>query len=119
MPRIDMFRNGTLEFQVVIGQEPLRVGRGERCDIRVNDRTVSRVHALIIPAGDTCLIRDLSMNGTWVNGERMTGERELAPGDRIHLGELFTLVLRHDHPTMYTEGAVDTAIAMTVDPDDL
>ena len=119
MPRIDLFRNGILEFQVVVGHEPLRVGRGERCDIRVNDRTVSRVHALIIPAGDTCLIRDLSMNGTWVNGERMDGERKPMPGDRIHMGELFTLVLRHDNPSMYTEGALTTDIAMTVDPEDL
>ena len=117
MARIDMFRNGTLEFQVVVGNEPLRVGRGERCDIRVNDRTVSRVHALIIPAGDTCLIRDLSMNGTWVNGERMDGERKLVPGDRIHLGELFTLVLRSDHPMMYTEGAMNTEITGSVDPE--
>ena len=51
------------------------------------DLEVSGRHAELRPAGDVWLIRDLeSRNGTFVNGERITGARPLGGGDRIHLG---------------------------------
>ena len=108
MSRIELYCQGVLEFQVTVGDRQLRVGRGERCDIRVNDKTVSRVHALIIPSADGCLIRDLSMNGTWINDERVEGDYPLGFGDRIRLGERFTLILRSDNPSIYIEGALKT-----------
>ncbi|HYF26819.1 MAG TPA: FHA domain-containing protein [Baekduia sp.] len=65
----------------------LAVGRSEACALQVGwDAGVSRTHAEICPAGCGWTISDLSRNGTWVNGERVSGSRRLADGDLIRLG---------------------------------
>ena len=51
------------------------------------DRTVSRLHAVLeaFPAGWS--LRDMgSRNGTFVNGQKLSGERVLAPGDEVRIG---------------------------------
>jgi hypothetical protein len=53
------------------------------------DRTVSRLHAVLeLVKSDWC-VRDLgSRNGTFVNGERIWGERPLRSGDEIRVGSV-------------------------------
>ena len=53
------------------------------------DGEVSRVHAeLERVAGEWAVVDDgLSRNGTFVNGERVTGRRRLRDGDRVVFGE--------------------------------
>ncbi|MGQ9599045.1 MAG: FHA domain-containing protein [Anaerolineae bacterium] len=64
------------------------IGRGSGSDILLQDSQASRQHAEISRQGDQFFIRDLgSMNGTFVNGERITGPRLLKPGDEIRIGE--------------------------------
>jgi hypothetical protein len=47
------------------------------------------VHAVFERFGDTWFVRDLgSRNGTFVNGEKIIGERALHAGDEILLGRL-------------------------------
>jgi pSer/pThr/pTyr-binding forkhead associated (FHA) protein len=65
---------------------------GRRADNHVAlpwDAEVSRVHAQLEPVGsDWAVIDDgLSRNGTFVNGERVTGRRRLRDGDRLCFGE--------------------------------
>ncbi|HEX9165035.1 MAG TPA: FHA domain-containing protein, partial [Gemmatimonadales bacterium] len=68
------------------------------------DLEVSARHAVVFRQGGGYVLRDLgSTNGTWVNGERVRGERGLEPGDRIQLGargpELtFDIVEVEEHP---------------------
>ncbi len=63
-----------------------RIGRGVSADVRLDDPTVSRRHALVVRREQTLvLLDDRSMNGTWVNGERVR-EAVLADGDVIELG---------------------------------
>ena len=63
-----------------------RLGRGVSADVRLDHPTVSRRHALVVRREDTLvLLDDRSMNGTWLNGERIS-EAELSDGDRIQLG---------------------------------
>lgn len=51
------------------------------------DRTVSRLHARIVPDGDGYVLEDAgSANGTLVNGLRVTGRRALHAGDVIQIG---------------------------------
>ena len=52
------------------------------------DARVSRVHAALEQVGDAWALMDdgLSHNGTWVNGERLTGRRRLEDGDTISVG---------------------------------
>jgi pSer/pThr/pTyr-binding forkhead associated (FHA) protein len=69
--------------------ERLTLGRRDGNDIVLAwDEEVSRVHAALERVGPDWLIADdgLSHNGTWVNGERVTGQRRLRDGDVIAVG---------------------------------
>ncbi|HAR65111.1 MAG TPA: hypothetical protein DCR55_02725 [Lentisphaeria bacterium] len=71
---------------------PVTIGRGETCDIVLNDMAVSREHAQIVPAGKTLnLIDNFSANGTYVNGIKVPKARVRA-GDVIEIGDNFFLV---------------------------
>jgi pSer/pThr/pTyr-binding forkhead associated (FHA) protein len=61
-----------------------RVGRGEECEIVIDEPLVSRVHARIEWRDAMHVLVDLdSTNFTRVNDERLAGERVLHDGDRI------------------------------------
>ncbi|MDX6731497.1 MAG: hypothetical protein QOC54_1445 [Baekduia sp.] len=65
------------------------IGRRATNDVPVDwDSQVSRVHAALERVGDDWAVMDdgLSHNGTWVNGERLTGTRRLSDGDTISVG---------------------------------
>ncbi len=71
----------------------LTVGRDPRCDIFLNDMTVSRNHASIEVGQGACIIRDQgSVNGVWVN-DRLVEASELKPGDLLQIGA-FCLMYR-------------------------
>jgi sigma-B regulation protein RsbU (phosphoserine phosphatase) len=73
--------------QVPIDKTILTLGRRTESDIQVTGVGVSRHHAEIAAGSAGFLLRDLdSKFGTFVNGQR-TGERVLAHGDQIRLGE--------------------------------
>jgi sigma-B regulation protein RsbU (phosphoserine phosphatase) len=83
------------------------VGRTPRCDLVIDDASVSRVHARIRRHGADCVIEDLnSRNGTFVNGRRIREPTRLADGDRIVLGQNVAAVF-HAVP----EAAGDAAAA--------
>jgi pSer/pThr/pTyr-binding forkhead associated (FHA) protein len=64
------------------------VGRGFAADVRLDDQSVSRRHAIIHQrAGGSRILDDRSANGTFVNGRRVT-EAELADGDVVVLGRV-------------------------------
>lgn len=67
----------------------LTIGRAEGCDLHLGwDHEVSRLHAQLEHIGtDWVLVDDgLSRNGTYLNGERMTGRRRLRDGDVVLVG---------------------------------
>lgn len=65
----------------------LTAGRLERCDLTIQDSTVSREHAAFVRRGDRWWVVDLgSTNGTRVNGRR-AAEHPLEPGDQVELGD--------------------------------
>ena len=66
------------------------IGRGEACDVRLGlDREVSRLHAKLEHLGGAWVAVDdgLSRNGTFVNGERISGRHRLANGDVLRCGD--------------------------------
>jgi pSer/pThr/pTyr-binding forkhead associated (FHA) protein len=86
MPRLQ-FTAGPLAGHRVEVRSVLVLGR-EAADLVIEDPQVSRRHASVRPAGDGLEIQDLgSLNGTWVNGARVTGTARLAPGDRVRVGD--------------------------------
>jgi DNA-directed RNA polymerase subunit RPC12/RpoP len=71
-----------------------RVGRSLAAHIRFDDPTVSRRHALIHREGDAIrVLDDRSLNGVWVNGERVDW-RELEDSDELTLGRFRLYLVR-------------------------
>ena len=67
-------------------REWTRIGRSLAADIRFDDPTVSRRHALIVRQADGVrVLDDRSLNGVFVNGERVE-RRLLGDGDEIVVG---------------------------------
>lgn len=69
--------------------ERLTLGRGEACDVAVPwDGEASRVHALLERLHEEWSLVDDggSRNGSFVNGERLTGRRRLRDGDVLRVG---------------------------------
>jgi pSer/pThr/pTyr-binding forkhead associated (FHA) protein len=71
---------------VALTREWTRVGRSLAADVRFDDPTVSRRHALIVRHPDGVrLLDDRSLNGVFVNGARVDG-KALQDGDEIVVG---------------------------------
>jgi pSer/pThr/pTyr-binding forkhead associated (FHA) protein len=63
------------------------IGRGEQSDVRLRDESVSSTHATLLRKGNTWYVVDLrSVNGTFVDGYRIAGERELPTGATLRVG---------------------------------
>ncbi|HTQ68587.1 MAG TPA: FHA domain-containing protein [Solirubrobacteraceae bacterium] len=66
--------------------EPIHIGRGLSAGLRLDDSSVSRRHAILVPrARGARILDDRSSNGTFVNGRRVQ-QSELRNGDVIVLG---------------------------------
>jgi adenylate cyclase len=78
----------TPEGQQVVELRPHNtLGRHPSNTIQLLDKIVSKEHCIIEKRGETFHLRDLgSLNGTYVNGERVQGECPLKHGDDIALG---------------------------------
>jgi pSer/pThr/pTyr-binding forkhead associated (FHA) protein len=64
-----------------------RIGRRVTSDIVLDDATVSRRHALVLERDGAPLIADdRSLNGVFVNGQRVR-EARLRDGDEVRLGD--------------------------------
>ena len=85
---------------VPVPQDGLLVlGRDPKVLVRLEDEKVSRRHAQVRAARGEVTVEDLgSTNGTYVNGERLTGPRVLAHGDEIRIGGTVLTLLRPSRP---------------------
>ena len=69
-----------------VSREWTRIGRSLSADIRFDDATVSRRHALVVNQADGVrVLDDRSLNGVYVNGERVDWA-PLTDGDEIAIG---------------------------------
>ena len=65
------------------------VGREFGAGLVVPNDTVSRHHASLVKTGTQVELRDnLSTNGTWINGNKLSGSQVLKPGDSIRFGSI-------------------------------
>jgi len=98
---------------VALEGDRLTVGRTDGADVALDwDGEVSRVHAELQPVGGAWTLVDdgLSRNGTFVNGERVTGRRRLQDGDVLRFGGVSAVYREPAH-----EGAgAETALAADV-----
>jgi class 3 adenylate cyclase len=98
----------------------LTIGRGEAADIRVAwDPSVSLVHAEATHLGGHWMISDdgVSRNGTFVNGERISGRRRLRDGDVVRVGRttlsfIDPSVPRRDATTISDPSSASTTVTL-------
>jgi adenylate cyclase len=86
MPRLVL---QTAEGQQIVDlRQTNSLGRHPSNTVQLLDKIVSKEHCIIEQRGNTFVLRDLgSLNGTYVNRERVHGESELKHGDEIALGQ--------------------------------
>jgi pSer/pThr/pTyr-binding forkhead associated (FHA) protein len=80
------YEEGGRHVVVAISREWTRIGRSLAADLRFDDATVSRRHALVVsqPEG-VRVLDDRSLNGIFVNGRRVEWA-PLSDGDEITVG---------------------------------
>jgi pSer/pThr/pTyr-binding forkhead associated (FHA) protein len=69
-----------------VGAQPLSLGRDAGSDVVVAGSEVSRQHAEIRNEQDGYILVDISVNGTYVNGERIGKTHRLSRADVIRIG---------------------------------
>jgi sigma-B regulation protein RsbU (phosphoserine phosphatase) len=75
-------------LHVSFPEQTITLGRASDCTIPIRDRFLSRHHAEINFSSGQWLLRDCgSVNGTLLNGSRLSAPTPLKPGDRIGLGD--------------------------------
>ena len=81
------------------------VGRSADCDLCISEGFVSRRHAQLLIKSNMIWLKDLgSSNGTFVNGERVSGSVRLLHGDEIAFDtSAFQLVGEAEHLTPVVE----------------
>jgi len=80
------YEEGTRHVVVPVQREWTRIGRSLAADVRFDDATVSRRHALIVNQTDgTRVLDDRSLNGVYVNGRRVEWS-PLKDGDHVIVG---------------------------------
>lgn len=93
-------RAGQLVFVLPDGgrvpiEDRLTIGRADDATIRLEDQTVSRHHARIVPGPDGPRIEDAgSRFGVLIDGEPLTGSRRLEAGVELRLGNVVLRVER-------------------------
>jgi len=64
------------------------IGRSRASTVHIPETTVSRQHAKVVVGDGMVRVVDLgSSNGTFVNGDKIEGEKPLADGDRLLIGD--------------------------------
>ncbi len=75
-PSIDLVRDLTL------------LGRDDDCDVRLDHKSISKLHCVIVKTDGLLLVRDLgSTNGTRVNGQRVR-RAALLPNDMLSVANV-------------------------------
>ena len=108
--RLMISRNGKFERLLHLDRR-LLIGRGETSDLRLGGPTISRHHAMIVPAGDgRFAIVDLnSSNGVLVNGERIK-RRVLRNGDTVQLCQYRLKLLAAGDPSQASDASNEPQI---------
>jgi pSer/pThr/pTyr-binding forkhead associated (FHA) protein len=79
--------DGDDQYTHSISSGIVRIGRSITADIQLEDPMVSRKHAVVEVSGDAIrVLDDRSLNGVYVNGERVEMQSPLRDDDEIQIG---------------------------------
>ncbi len=78
---------------IELDKELMLLGRDEDCDIRFEQKSISKLHCVIVKMDGVLLLRDLgSTNGTRINGQRVR-RAAILPNDVLALANVKFRVL--------------------------
>ena len=84
-----------LEVHDLPASGELTIGRSESCEVTVNEKSISRRHAVLIARDDHVALRDLgSTHGSFAGGQRLAEgvEVTLEPGEPFTLGRVTLMI---------------------------
>jgi len=97
--KLVIFRGDSVENELQLRRQTVRIGRDARNDIVLDDKTVTRFHAEVIPEGGNYYIVDLnSRNGVWIDNQRIKAKTPLELGVPATVGA-YELTLEDDAGT--------------------
>lgn len=89
MPILRVEQKHEKPFEVELIKDVFTVGRSSGNDLAFNHLSLSRHHAKLLKEKDQFFLEDSgSRNGTFLNGNRLTGRQSVKNGDVIQLGEI-------------------------------
>ncbi len=90
--------------RIPLGSEPCVIGRSSKCDVQLDQESVSRNHARIAKAHGHYAVRDLgSTNGTYVNDD-IVEDQQLRDGDQLKVGRtIFKFIVGGNVESVYYE----------------
>ena len=89
MPRLVILSEGLTGRAHELKVEKTTIGRVDDNTFPIPEASVSSHHCEILLRGSDIVLRDLnSTNGTFINGQQLTGEAVLKPGQIIRLGQV-------------------------------
>ena len=81
--------NSNIKINVIHDSLAISIGRASDNNIVLNDSQISRYHARIEVCDNVMtLIDDKSINGTYVNGEKIISTRKITGNEKIQLGKI-------------------------------
>ncbi|HTR43684.1 MAG TPA: FHA domain-containing protein [Pseudomonadales bacterium] len=84
---LQVTKDRKLVSKVTIAANPFVIGRAQNCSLPLDESLASREHVhIVFEGGSFWLVDQGSRNGTMLNGEKVTGKKELRDGDEIVIG---------------------------------
>lgn len=99
-----------IEEALLVDKKKILIGSSDKCDFKLNDKSVSSMHAFICLKGEGFMVKDLySEGGVFVNGRRVD-EATVFPGDTLTLGTLSFVIegLEENVPVFNPDEAILT-----------
>lgn len=85
--RLVMAKGRPREHVIQLETTETVIGRHRECNLRVPSSDVSRRHCILRFQNGLLSVEDLdSTNGTYINGEKVTGQQVVQPGDLLEVG---------------------------------
>jgi tetratricopeptide (TPR) repeat protein len=114
VPKLVIFRGDSVESELRLKRQTVRIGRDTRNEIVLDDKTVTRFHAEVTAEGNAYYISDLnSRNGVWINNQRIKGKTPLTLGVPATVGA-YELTLEDDIGTSDLSDLVPAAGSRTI-----
>lgn len=103
--------------RISLDEQQVSFGRSERCDVRLQETTVSGAHFSVVrEMGEYYVVDSNSTNGTFVDGQRVT-RAKLQDGNRITVGSHVIEFKHHVTANLATAGSAVVAPPVTSSPD--